>query len=284
MTVIELLFAAVLVGAVPLGLARTELGDALADRWIRRLRPVAWPAAAAAAGATLVAPGPVALALALPWGAVTAVLTLVALVAVVRDPGRLRPDRRLAVAISLGFLAFGAANATSFAAGFAPLGFAPTIVLLTAVHFHAAGFVLMTAGVLAADRGPRRSAGGGVAAVAIGSVITAAGFVGVAGAAVLGAVVVAVGGLLIGWATVGAGPALHGRWSRRLTTLAGVALFVSMPLAIAWATGTALGLPPFDLDLMIRTHGTINALGVAVPVMAGWALDARSARPGTVER
>jgi YndJ-like protein len=277
MTAVELLFAVVLVGAVPLALARIQLGDSLADRSISGLRPVAWPAAIAVAGATLAAPGPVAVALALPWQAVTGLLAIVALVAVLRNPGRWLPDRRLAVAISLGFLAFGAANATSFASGFAPLGFAPTIVLLTAVHFHTAGFVVMTAGILAADRGSRRSAGVGVAAVAIGSAITAAGFLGVPGAAVVGAVVVAVGGLLIGWATVRVGPALRSRWARRLTTIAGLALFVSMPLAIAWAVGTAVGLPPFDLDLMIRTHGTINALVVAVPAMAGWALDARSA-------
>lgn len=107
--------------------------------------------------------------------------------------------------------------------------------------------------------------------------ITAAGFVGAPGAAVTGAVVVAIGGLLIGFATIRVAPTLGRRAANLLATLAGAALFVSMPLAIVWAVGTQLGSSPIDLDLMIRTHGAINALVVAVPVAVAWTLDGRSA-------
>lgn len=270
---IELLFTVVLVGAVPLGVGAIQLGDPAVDGWISRLRPFALPAAVALAAGLFVAPSPVAAVLAAPWQVLASGLALGALAAFVHDPGRWRPSRRLAVEISLGFLAFGATHATSFAAGFAPLGFAPTIVLLTAVHFHAAGFVLMTAGILAFERRPSRVAAGGVAGIAIGSVVTAAGFVGVGGAAVVGALTVAIGGLLIGAATLHVAPELQRRVARQLTRVAGAALFGSMPLAIGWAVGTQIGAPPFPLDVMLRTHGVINALVVCLPAMAGWALE-----------
>jgi len=276
--VIVALFAVVLVGAVPLGLARVEVGNCAIDRRLRRLRPFTWPAAVALALAMLMAPGPIAAALATPWLLLGAGFGLAAILALLRDPARWRPNRRLAVDLSLGFLAFGSANAWLFAAGLAPLGFPPTIVLLTAVHFHAAGFVLMTAGILAYHRRPSIVAGSGIGGLAIGTIVTAAGFVGVPGAAVAGAVIVAAGGLLIGVATIRVSATLDRRPARWLTTLAGGALFVSMPLAIAWAVGTQLGAPPFALDLMVRTHGTINAVAVAVPAMIGWALEAGAGR------
>jgi hypothetical protein len=276
MTAIELLFAVVLVGAVPLALRAVELGDAVADGWIRRVQPAVWPASTALAIALFLAPGPLAAALALPWLVATSLLALFALVALARAADRLRPTRRLAVAVTLGFLAFGAVNAISFAVGFGPLGFAPAIVLLTAVHFHAAGFVLMTAGILAADRAPARSAAAGVGAIGLGSIVTAAGFVGVPGAAVVGAVIVASGGLLIGWATLRVVPTLGSVWARRSAALGAAALFLSMPLAIGWAVGTWLGVPPLGLDVMVRTHGAINALAVCVPLMLGWTLDTRA--------
>ncbi len=274
MRAIELLFAVVLVGAVPLGLRLAELRDEPTDRWIGRLRPAVWPAAAALAVATLLTPGPAAALLATPWLAIAAALGVVALGSLIRASNRRGRLRRLAVAVSLGFLAFGAVNAWSFALGFAPLGFAPVIVLLTAVHFHAAGFVLMTAGILAADRTPAPSASAGVAAMALGSIVTAAGFVGVPGAAVGGAVTVAIGGLLIGWATVRLAPTMRSHGARGLSAIGGGALFASMPLAIGWAVGTFLGAPPFGLDVMIRTHGAINALAVCLPLMLAWTLEA----------
>ena len=275
MTAIELLFAPVLVVAAPLTIGRLEFGDSLADRWLDRVRIVAPPLALAAMAGLFLAPGPVAGALAAPWQVATVLLATAGLARFIRDPRR--HLRGVGVTTSVAFLAFGATNAMSYAIGLAPLGFAPTIVLLTAVHFHAAGFVLMVAGILAYDRRPSRASAVGVAGVAVGSMITAAGFVGAPGAAVTGAVVVAIGGLLIGFATIRVAPTLARRAANLLATLAGAALFVSMPLAIVWAVGTQLGSSPIDLDLMIRTHGAINALVVAVPVAVAWTLDGRSA-------
>jgi hypothetical protein len=274
MTAVELLFGTVLVVAVPLTLRRVRLDDPAADRLVRAVLPGAIPSTAALAGGMALAPGPLAVVLAVPWLATTVSLAAGALIAVVRR-GRDHAVRRLATAIALGFLAFGAANATSFAAGFGPLGFAPMIILLTAVHFHTAGFVLTTAGMVTFDRAPTLVAAIGIGGVAGGSVVTAAGFVGVPGAASVGAVTVAIGALLLGVATLRARGRMRSGWARRLTSLAASALLVSMPLAIGWALAPlfAVAIP---LDAMIRTHGAINALLVAVPFAIGWELDARS--------
>jgi hypothetical protein len=276
--VISVLFAVVLIGAVPLGIARLRLGDPAADRIVEIATRMALPSAALLAVGTTVAPSPAAAVLAAPWMAVTASLALGAVVAFVHDGRRLRPSRRLAVEIAFGFVAFGSANAMSYAAGFEPLGFSPTIVLLTAVHFHAAGFVLVTAGVLAFDRARSSATAVGTALVIAGSIVTAAGFVGVPLAATVGALAVASGGLILGRSLILVARELSSAWSCRLARLAGSALFVSMPLAIAWVVGGAIGVPAMGLDVMVRTHGAINALVVSVPAMAAWALDARSAR------
>ena len=280
MTAVELLFATVLVVAVPLSLRRVRFGDPAVDGWVRAVLPFGVPTSAALAVAMLVAPGPLALALATPWQVLSSVLAMSALLAVLRGRLGIGVARRLASATSLGFLAFGATNATSFAAGFGPLGLPPVIVLLTAVHFHAAGFVLMTAGIAVADRGSSvgapRTAATGVGAVAIGSVVTAAGFVGVPGAAAVGAVIVAVGGASIAVATLRTRVAVGSAWGRRLMSIAGFALLVSMPLAIVWAVGPLVGIAPLDLDAMIRTHGALNALAVVLPLSVAWELVARA--------
>lgn len=273
MTAVELLFGAVLVVAVPLTLRRVRLDHPAADRLVRVVLPGAIPSTAALAGAMVLAPGPLAVVLAVPWQAITMTLAAGALLAVVRG-GRHGSVRRLAIVIALGFLAFGAANATSFAAGFGPLGFAPVIILLTAVHFHTAGFVLMSSGVVLFDRAPALVAASGVAAVAGGSIVTAAGFVGVPGAAQIGAITVAIGGLLIAVAAVRVRDRIRPGWARQLISLAALALCVSMPLAIGWALAPLFGVA-IPLDAMIRTHGTINALLVALPLAIGLELDTR---------
>lgn len=276
MTAIELLFAPVLLLAVPLALGRLATGEATLDSWLRRMSTAAWPATALLAAALFLAPSPLATLLATPWQALTGLLAISGLLLVTRSRDRARVGRALAVATTLGFVAFGAANATSFTAGFGPLGFGPVIILLTAVHFHAAGFVLMTAGLLAFDRRPSPVAAGGIAGVGVGSVITAAGFIGAPGAAVVGAVTVAIGGLLIGLAMLPLAGGFGTASARVLGRVGGAALFVSMPLAIAWAVGSQVGAPPLTLDVMVRTHGAINALFVTVPLMLAWTIDARS--------
>ena len=66
-----------------------------------------------------------------------------------RDPARLRLTPPRAMDAATGFLFVGAAFALADRADLRPFDFSATIILLTAVHFHFAGFALVLAGALA---------------------------------------------------------------------------------------------------------------------------------------
>lgn len=57
------------------------------------------------------------------------------------------------------------------------------------------------------------------------------------------------------------------RWTGTALWLAVVALSVGMTLAILWATSVALAWGALDIDVMVRTHGVLNALAVTALVL-----------------
>lgn len=221
-------------------------------------------------------PGPVAAALSLPWLAVTAIVALAAGLRLLRDPARFHPSARHATDAAVAFLAVGATFVTIDRLGARPLDFAPEVILLTAVHFHFAGFVLPLAGALAYGRRPTRWLEIALGLVVVGIPITALGFIGVPFASWVGAMLTASGGLGIGLATLAVARDLRPRRARILGVIAGASLLVSMPMAAIYATGVLLGTTWLDLPTMARIHGGLNALGFAVPVIVAWTLDRRS--------
>jgi SAM-dependent methyltransferase len=264
---------------VPLGLWLVPAPPARRSRYmLRAARQVSLPAGMALAVAFVLPPGAVAGLLAVPWLAVAGLGAFAALLDVVagaRDGRLARVGVHHGAWAALAFLPVAAANALADRLGVAPFGFAPLIIMLTAVHFTFAGFILVLVGTLAHAARPGRVSGPAVAAVVIGIPITAIGFFGVAAAALVGALLVAAGGLGVG-ATL-----LRGRRSAeaRSTTglwlgrLAGASLLVSMPLAAAYALGTFLGTGWLDLPTMARTHGALNVLGFALPAVVALAVE-----------
>ena len=227
------------------------------------------------------APGTVAGILAVPWLGLASLGALAALVdaaAGLRDGRTLRPGTQHVRWAALAFLAVSAGNALADRLGVQPFGFSSTIILLTAIHFTFAGFVLVLAGAVAIERRPSRLAVVGIALVIVGIPVTAVGFFGVALAAWVGALLVSSGGLAVGLATLRLAADLRTTAARWLVRLAGVTLLLSMPLAIVYATGIWLGTAWLDLPTMARTHGILNVLGFAVPVTLAWALDRRAGR------
>src|SRR5205823_2302201 len=108
---------------------------------------------------------------------------------------------RVGTGVSLAFLGVGCFWLASDRLGVRPFGYSQTIVLLTATHFHVAGFVLTLVGVLAARAG-RRDALVATAGLAVGMPLTAAGFFGATSIGWVGSIVVAIAGIVIGWATI----------------------------------------------------------------------------------
>ena len=264
---IEALFVVALLAAVVPALPLVP-----GSRVIGRALVASAGAAALLAVAMLVEPGPLAGILAIPWLVVAMALAISRLAGLWARRGSL-----LAFADGLGadaacaFLAVGATWALLSRLGLRPMGFEDRIVLLTAVHFHVAGFVLVLVGELLRRRVGSAFVAAGLAVLVIGIPTTALGFLGVESATLIGGWLVAVGGIVIGTGHVRAGrrgPATGLRGP--LPAVAGVALLLSMPLAVVWATTSWLGVVFLSVPVMAATHGALNVVGFAVPAVFAW--------------
>lgn len=248
----------------------------------RLFRLAALPAALLMTLSFMAAPGSVAAALSLPWLGLTAMVAIDAALRLLRDPARFHPGVRHVTDAAVAFLAVGAAFATTDRLGARPFDFPAEIILLTAVHFHFAGFVLPLAGALAYGRRPTRWLAVALGVVVFGIPITALGFLGIPFANWIGAMLTAFGGFGIGVATLLVARNLQPGAAVVLAVVAGASLLVSMPMAAIYSTGVLVGTAWLDLPTMARIHGGLNSLGFALPVIAAWTLDrsARETRPG----
>ena len=241
----------------------------LPDRpWIARV--AGWPSVVAAVPLIVafgLPAGPLAAVFVLPWLAIASVC---AVAAVAPRPGPpavhpstaqpLRPRDRSSPWPSSRWVP---GSPSSTASG-VQTGFSPTIVLLTATHFHFAGFGLLGLTSLLARTRPTLRVS--VVGLIVGIPITAAGFV------LVSDPVSAVGALFVGLSGIGAGVALvaggepgAAAWPARL---AGAALLVGMPMGIAWSLSLLFRLSFLDIDTMIRTHGALNATAVLVATLS----------------
>ena len=152
-------------------------------------------------------------------------------------------------------------------AGLEPTGVQEPIVELTGVHFTyiGGGAIPLAGAALQHAVGPRLRRLGWIAlGVTVGAPpIIATGFS-------TGAAVPQVGGaavLTIGvWATgtlelVRAGRARDTVATRALLAVSGLAIWIPMVLAVAWAAGQHWAIPILSIPDMARTHGTANAIG-----------------------
>lgn len=236
-----------------------------------------FPAALSVVGALALPVGSLAsVGLALPWLGVTGAAAVHGL-ARLRERG-LRPLPALAVDAALLYVPVGAVALLLHRAGIS-LRFDPTIVLLTVVHYHYAGFVLPLVAGLAGRRiagdGDRFGAdrAGRIAAVAtlvivanlalIAVGITFSPLVEVVAVAAFTAAVAAFALLVL----VRVVPTLPPLPAALLGT-ASLAIVATMALALAYgysafpATGEVIG-----IGRMIRWHGTLNAVGFALPAL-----------------
>jgi uncharacterized membrane protein (Fun14 family) len=171
--------------------------------------------------------------------------------------------------------------------GLRPLAFDPAIVLLTAVHFHYAGFILPLVTGLAirrARRGPVALAGVGVIAgvplVAVGITTTH----------------LALGSLIECWAAwllavaATATAALHIRLARQpvwpravrgLWALSALSLTAGMVLAALYGSRSFLPWYGLDIPWMRALHGTANALGFGLAGLVAWTLAPTPGRRGS---
>jgi uncharacterized protein (UPF0548 family) len=265
-----LLFGALVV--VPLGLALLDdLGIIL--RQLRLQSPLPWLQLLSAA-ILLISfpryPGQSAGLLAFPWLGFTGLVSLLGFVRLLR--GGYRSWEGIATSAAMIFLAVGGAWTVASRWGLEPMSFREPIVLLTGAHFHFAGFALPILTGLAAGtlrHWPARLAVAGVVLgvpfVAAG--ITAGGVVELSAAWFLAATCLLVVGLQIELAV----RSTH--WPERcLFALSGFLLLAGMSLAAVYALSTYFAAYWLTIPQMIPWHGTLNALGFALPGLLAWHL------------
>lgn len=208
----------------------------------------------------------------IPWLFVTGLLALTALA---RAGNRgLWPLSEMVIDAGLAYSVVGAVAFVLYEFGIT-LWFEPVIILLTAVHFHYAGFVLPVFTGLA-GRALGQRAGRGfhalTAVVLAGPALIAVGisFSPVVEVLAVSAFTVAVA-VLAGYVVVQIVPT-RPRTQGALLSLSALALPVSMALALGYGLGIYTGFDPLGLDISTMTtiHGTLNAFGFAVIGMVGW--------------
>ena len=222
-------------------------------------------------GIVFLEPGALSALLVVPWLLLTACLALLGLQ---RARGHLRGRLGdLCQDLALVFVVVGSGWAMLDRLSIRPLGFDPVIVLLTAIHFHYAGFVLpLLTGVLLQDEKGlfARVAGFGVLVgiplVAIGITTTQLRWgtpLEVLAAWVLGGSGLIVACLLVRQALV-SGPYVRVLWS-----IAGASLAGSMVLAILYGSRPFAAVAWLDIPHMRALHGTANAFGFALCGLVG---------------
>lgn len=277
---IELLFLFAPLVLVPLGM---ELGRVLGDGgWLtevgRRLQP-------AGAGLAIVAmwlpPGRRAGLAALGWLLICALMAgagfLDLILAPWADAGAGAHARQIVMGIAGVDLAVGGAWLVASRWGMRPMGIEEPIGLMTAVHFHFAGFAtaMIAAATLrfAEKRGPQPWLKGLILIVVGLPFVVAAGFM-------ISPKVKMVAALLFSASVAGLAIVLRacGRKAEQATArillqVAAGAVFAAMVLSGAYAVGDFLGNNGLTIPQMARTHGILNAVGFCLSGLLGWLVE-----------
>lgn len=232
------------------------------------------PAAVSLTAAFVAGIGTSAMLLALPWLMVTLLLAILAIDRIAQRP---RPAiEEWGQLAAMLFLPVGAIWAVLACGDLQPLGFREVIVLLTAVHFHYAGFALpLMAGALVRQRRDQWSKFVllavliGVPLVALGITTTQIG--GPREFELAAAIVLAGAGITLG--------AIHMRlgWNMRrlvgvLMSISGLSLIVALGWSALYASGQYGLIPRIEIPFMVHWHGAINAVGAALCGLFAWHL------------
>jgi hypothetical protein len=158
-----------------------------------------------------------------------------------------------------------------------PMGIQEPIGLLTAVHFHFAGFATATIAAATLAFAKRRGTHRWLEAVGMMVVgmpfVVAAGFV-ISPTLKMGAAVVfsvSVAGLAV--ALHRCGKKAEDPLARMLLQIAAGAIFAGMVLSAAYAVADFMGSDALTIPQMARTHGILNAFGFCLLGLLGWLVE-----------
>ncbi|MEP6636830.1 MAG: YndJ family protein [Acidobacteriota bacterium] len=270
-----ILLLAVLV-IIPLGLSLIPL-DETDNHAIFRVAVILQPVGAAAVFISFIlGQGILPAAFALVWLLVTGLGALFGLTRLLRR--ELRSASEISISAGLIFLPIGAVWLLTSRLGIQPLGFGDTIVLLTAVHFHFAGFAAPVLAGLAGRRLPegtklQRVHRLAVVCIITGTPLVAAGITFSPVMALVGASIISTGLIVLaiivcGWVV----PAIRYRSAQALLVVSSAALLPAMLLASTYAYSIVFNKLIVDIPQMAMTHGIANAFGFALCGMIAWTI------------
>ena len=265
----KVVFWAVLV-IVPLGLSVVADGSSL-YKLVVFAQPVA---ALITISSFFVQKGVLSAALASAWLILN---ILIALLGLVRLTTRgFQRIEELSVDAGLLYLPVAGGWLVIYRLGVQPFDFGEMIVLLTAVHFHFAGFATpiiagMSGRVLARRDYPRTVFAFSVVALVAAMPLVAAGltfspWIGFAGALLLTLGLVMLAVLTFGWVA----PSITSALSRVLLSIGAIASCAAMVLACLYAYSLATHTLIITIPGMAMTHGLLNAFGFVTCSLLAW--------------
>jgi hypothetical protein len=268
---------------VPLGLGLSfrSTGESHAELSIRIARMLQLPAALCTIPSFWLPQGILATILALPWLVFGCFVGLEGLMAFIH--GEFRKLKTACLIVSFLYLPIGCAWLVASRLGLSPMGFQEPIVLLTAVHFHFAGFAApLLALAVGSAVGKKGAALQGIFKVVAAGVLAGPGLL--AFGFVIGPRLKLAMTLLVACSEVGLSlfflavvRAMRPRLAQMFVTISATSILIAMVLAGVWAIGEFRLQPFVHLDEMARFHGTANALGFVLCGLVGWTLAARHA-------
>ena len=277
---IELMFLLAPLVIVPLGieLGRVMVGDGWAAELGRRLQPLG---AALAVVAVLFPPGGRAGLIAVGWMIVCLLMAGAGLAGLVRalwgDAGGGARATGVVVGVARIDLAVGGSWFVASRLGMRPMGIQEPIGLLTAVHFHFAGFAtaMIAAATLrfAERRGEERWLRRVVMVVVGMPFLVAAGFVISPGLKMAAAVAFSAGVAGLAIFLRGCGRRAKNGMSRILLQVAAGAVFAGVMLSGAYAVADFVGSDVLTIPQMARTHGILNGVGFCMTGLLGWLVE-----------
>ncbi|HEU4542078.1 MAG TPA: YndJ family protein [Jiangellaceae bacterium] len=232
----------------------------------------AWPLAGlAGTGSLIVSRGTtIAVVLAVVYAAVTVALAAAAAERLWRR--RSLAPGEIAVLTAMASPSVAGVSLVAERGGWELLGFEMTVLALTVVHFHFAGFAaaLIAGLVFTAAPGPLSAAP--PLAIPAGIAVVFAGYFTADAVELAGTVILSAGMWVAGWLIwQRIRPLAASQLTRILFGVSAAALAATMLLALSWAAGQVWdAIPHPSLDAMAATHGVLNAVLFASVGLVAW--------------
>ena len=260
---------------VPLGLSLVQPSGQWESFWLRLAVLVQPCAVLPAIGSFFLKTGPLAAALAAVW---LILAIFIALIGLTRFKSRgLFPVEESSIDAGLIYLTVAGMWLVVYRLGIQPFEYGETIILLTVVHFHFAGFAApiiagMSGRVLATRKHPQAMFRICVLAIVAAMPLVAAGitfspWLGFIGTMILSTGLVLLAVLTIGWVVRAIKPSS----SRLLLVFGALCSCAAMVLACLYAFSLATKTLIINIPTMALTHGFLNAFGFVTCSLLAWA-------------